>query len=70
MQRWKGEGSSMRTPGGKTKRQASVTTDMTLIKSVIALKELERVAEATATAGKLKQLKLVSPMEKQEVPLI
>lgn len=31
----------MRTPGGKTKRQASVTTDMTLIKSVIALKELE-----------------------------
>lgn len=60
----------MRTPGGKTKRQASVTTDMTLIKSVIALKELERVAEATATAEKLKQLKLVSPMEKQEVPLI
>lgn len=47
-----------------------MTTDMTLIKSVIALKELERVAEATATAGKLKQLKLVSPMEKQEVPLI
>lgn len=67
MERW---GQQHEDPRGKTKRQASVTTDMTLIKSVIALKELERVAEATATAGKLKQLKLVSPMEKQEVPLI